>query len=97
MGEFVVDGGSVHLANSGKCREGYPQNTAEAQLYCVTVEGLEGLVSLEDLDGYGTDGIFADADGKIYLYLPNGTYSFTANGKSYAATVANGPTTAVAQ
>ena len=49
------------------------------------------------LDGYGTNDIFADADGKIYLYLPNGTYSFTANGKSYTATVADGPTTAVAQ
>ena len=46
---------------------------------------------------FGTNDIFADADGKIYLWLPNGTYSFTANGKSYTATVANGPTTAVAQ
>ena len=27
----------------------------------------------------------------------NGTYSFTANGKSYTATVAGGPTTAVVQ
>ena len=97
VGEFVVAGGSVHLANSGNCRAGYPQNVAEAQLYCVTVEDLEGLVSLEDLDGYGTDGIFADADGKVYLYLPNGTYSFTANDVSYTATVADSPTTAVAQ
>ena len=63
----------------------------------MTVEGLEGLVSLEDLDGYGAGGIFADADGKIYLYLPNGIYSFKANGVSYSATVANGPTTAAAQ
>lgn len=55
------------------------------------------MVSLGGLDGYGTNDIFADEDGKIYLYLPNGIYSFTANGKSYAATVADGPTTAVAQ
>ena len=26
---------------------------------------------------YGTDGIYADADGKIHLWLPNGCYDFT--------------------
>ena len=68
----------------------------DVTVYCVTVPGLasDAAVTLENLPGYGTNDIFADADGKIYLYLPNGTYSFTANGKSYAATVADGPTTA---
>ena len=71
----------------------------DVTVYCVTVPGLapDAAVTLENLPGYGTNDIVADEDGKIYLYLPNGTYSFTANGKSYSATVADGPTTAVLQ
>ena len=80
-GEFIVTGGSVHLANSGKCRDGYPKNAGRTQVYCVKVSGFQAnaAVKIGGLSNYGTNDIFADADGTVYLYLPNGNYTFTAN------------------
>ena len=52
------------------------------QVYCVTVPGLSpsAPVTLEGLDGYGTDGIVADESGSVYLWLTNGIHFVTANG-----------------
>jgi len=34
--------------------------------------------------------IYADGDGCIYLWLPNGTHTFQANGNARTVTIANG-------
>ena len=89
-GEFVVTGGSVLLANSGLCRDGYPKNSVGGtQVYGAMILGLEAdaAVELEGLAGYGTNDIFADANGCVSLYLPADKYSFTANGKVRNVTV----------
>ena len=68
-----------------------------ATVYRVTVEGLtdEGVVTLGGLPaGYGTSDIFA-VDGKVCLWLPNGVYHFTLNGKRYYAEVAGAAVTAL--
>ena len=90
-GEFVVTGGSVLLANSMKCRDGYPTNGDGTQVYCTMVPGFEAnaAVKIEGLPNYGTNDIFADASGNVYLYLPKGNYSFTANGEARSVTVVN--------
>ena len=33
-----------------------------------------------DLSAYGTDDLHADADGNVYLWLPDGTYGFSVEG-----------------
>ncbi|MDD3918169.1 MAG: hypothetical protein PHX00_13520, partial [Synergistaceae bacterium] len=58
-------------------------------VWCVTVPGLDpdAAVVVASLDSYGVDDLFADESGKIYLWLPNGVYAFTASGTAYMATV----------
>ena len=93
-GAVTITGGSV-LRTNGTGTE--PKNADNAAVYCVTVPGLTANAAVTlggDLSGYGAKDVFADANGKVYLYLPNGAYSFTANGKSYTATVKDGPATA---
>ena len=76
-GAPTIDGGSVRT----KACESQPKNAAGDPVYCVTVK-CEGIgdqgsgISLEGLDGYGTNGIHP-IDGCVYLYLPNGTHRFT--------------------
>ena len=36
---------------------------------------------------YGTRDLYADANGDLYLWLPDGDYRFEANGRGYTATV----------
>ena len=89
----VTAGGSVNAKISGA------MTTLEAsgrQTWRVTVPELEnGAVTLADLPaGYGTKDIFAE-DGEISLWLPQGAYSFAANGVTYQANVDGNDTTAV--
>lgn len=79
-----------------------PTNAVGQILYCVTVPELvpNAAVSITGLGDYGTKGIVADEEGKIYLWLPGETsspttYKFTANGVRYEATVRGVATTAV--
>jgi hypothetical protein len=61
----------------------------------VATEKTNELVSVEYLDGFSENSdIYADQDGKIYLWLPNGTYTFSAGYQMYTATVAGADTTA---
>ena len=39
---------------------------------------------------YGTDDIYADEGGAIHLWLPDGTYTFTANGRECTVTIQGG-------
>ena len=91
--------GTTVTINGGNVKAGTiqnaPTNSANAAVYCVTMEGLEGLVSLEGLEGYGTRDVYP-IDGKVYLYLPNGTYYFKANDQWYKAVVKDAATVAEA-
>ncbi len=73
-----------------------PTNALGVQVHCVTVTGLvaNAAVELEDLGDYGGDGIFADDEGQVYLWLTNGVYRFQANNCAFRAEVVDGPTTA---
>jgi hypothetical protein len=44
-------------------------------------------VVITSLDSYGVNDLFADENGKLYLWLPNGNHTFSANGALYVATV----------
>ena len=96
-GEFVVKGGSVLLANSGLCRDGYPKNGDGTQVYGVMIPGLEGKVTLEGLEGYGSNDIYTDVSGRICLYLPSGSFSFTLTDENgmYSVTVVDGQASVV--
>ena len=89
-GSVTIIGGSV-LANRGYIE---PDPTDGCQTnYCVTVEGLTSVESIEGLGSYGVRDI-SPINGKIYLYLPNGTYEFAVNGTKYDVTVNGKATTA---
>lgn len=51
-------------------------------------------VTIVGLGEYGTNDIFADGNGKIYLNVPDGDYVFNANGRLFEATVNGGAATA---
>ena len=64
-------------------------NETEA-VHCVTVSNLTAgaEIAVGGLPAYyGTDGIYADEDGKIYIWLPDGTHNFTAGGIPFRAVV----------
>jgi hypothetical protein len=48
-------------------------------------------------DGYGINDLFADEDGKLYLWLPAGDYLFTINGLYYVATIVDEDAAATGQ
>ncbi|MGI6496099.1 MAG: hypothetical protein ACOX5G_08430 [Kiritimatiellia bacterium] len=97
-GANTFTGGSIRLANDAIAPA--PSNGA-ARVWCVTVTNLvpnaavEIALPAESLPAtFGVNDLVADAAGKLYLWLPNGLYAFTADGAGYEATVANAPTTA---
>ena len=63
------------------------------------VTGLAGLAGAPDLSGYGLDDIWADDDGKAYLWFPDGNYHFAlavdgGDAVEYVARVAGADTAA---
>ncbi len=92
-GTSTFIGGSIRI--DGDYAAAAPSNGA-ARVWCVTVPNLtpgEAIV-VASLDPYGVNDLFADDVGKLYLWLPNGSYAFTADGTGYTATVADAATTA---
>ena len=99
-GTVTINGGNVKAATI----QNAPTNGANEAVWCVTVdvEKVESVEKLrvEGLDGYGMRDIYP-IDGKVYLYLPNGTHLFAVNDQWYvaavngAATVAKNQPTAV--
>ena len=86
-GPVTFTGGSIRAAHGNVWNA--PSNGV-ARVWCVTVKHLTpgAAVALSGLPaGYGTDDIFADGSGQAYLWLPNGDYEFTANGKDYHVSV----------
>ena len=97
-GANLFTGGSIRLANDTITPA--PSN-GTARVWCVTVPGLtpgaavEIALPAENLPAYfGVNGLFADAVGCIYLWLPDGDYAFTANNIDYTATVDGAAVTA---
>ncbi|MBP5510709.1 MAG: hypothetical protein J6Z49_07315, partial [Kiritimatiellae bacterium] len=92
VGSFHVTGGSLRLVNG---RYDLAPSNATDRVWCVTVSGLVANtpVTLDGLAGYGQDDLYADTDGCIYLWLPNGEYAFQANGNDCAVTVDGGNAT----
>ena len=88
----TITGGSIKAETIANA----PVNAAGQVVWCVTVTNLVpgSVVRPSGLTGYGVDGIMADVEGKIYLWLPDGEHAFTANGLRYAATVAGTAVTA---
>ena len=88
-GSNVFTGGSIRLAGSSVSPA--PTNGPDP-VACAVVTGFEpdAPVVINGLPGYGKDDIVADADGCIYLWLPNGTYTFTANERDCEVKIQNG-------
>ena len=75
-----------------------PENGSGDGIWCVTVGSLSPgrTVSFTGLPGnYGTSGIVADEAGAVYLWLPNGSYSFSYGSLSWTANVWRAPCEAV--
>ena len=79
----TISGGSI---DSSSDKVSPAASNATERVWCVTVPGLEPNTKVDGLEvrlapgysavAYGTDHIFADADGKIYVWLPAGGYRF---------------------
>ena len=82
----VILGGSVLPAMG---RTSPAVSNATEQVYCVTIPDRtpNAPVTLAGLGEYGTDGIVADADGNVYVWLTNGVHVITVDGVPYIADV----------
>ena len=90
----TIAGGSVRSVFGGVSPAA--SNAAE-RVWCVEVPGCEPgakvdgivvrLVSDFSNVGYGTNDIFADADGKIYLWVPSGETVISIDGRHWSANV----------
>ena len=89
-------GGSIRI--DGDFAMAAPSN-GTARVWCVTVPELtpNASVVVTLIGTYGVNDLFADNDGKLYLWLPNDNYDFTAGGTEYEATVSDADTTATAK
>ncbi len=94
-GANLFAGGSIRPANDMIAPA--PSN-GTARVWCVTVPGFApgATVVITSLGPYGVNDLFADDDGKLYLWLPDGGYAFMVDGTGYTVTVAGAATTAAA-
>ncbi|MBQ3809207.1 MAG: hypothetical protein II839_00135, partial [Kiritimatiellae bacterium] len=104
----VITGGNVVLAHFDSEKERFTQgrctvtnmahDAAGRVLHAVVVPlgTPDAAAELSGLDGYGTRDLYADANGDLYLWLPDGDYRFEATGRGYTATVDGADTVAVA-
>ena len=98
---LTIKGASVHATHrtaSNECVEPAPSNGTE-RVWCVTVETQKTneLVNVKYINGFGDgSGIYTDENGKIYLWLPNGTYVFYVDDLPFTTTVRNADATATA-
>ena len=92
-GTSTFTGGSIRIDNGYAADD--PTNGTD-RVWCVTVPELTPNAPIEvtSLGTYGVNDLFADNDGKLYLWLPNNNYNFTAGTGNYEATVADADTTA---
>ena len=94
----IISGGSVHAVN-GRINPA-AENANHVAVHCVTVSGLpadtEQRISwLTTADsGYGQNDMRTDSNGKLYVWLPDGTYYFTVDGAGFRAVVDGADTAA---
>ena len=97
-GKTIINGGTVRAlrqrtnAVTENSIQYQPLNGDGEAVYLVTVTLPKGTsatdpVTISGLAGYGTQDIRPSAENKLYLYLPNGDYTFVVNGMQYVATV----------
>jgi len=92
-GTNIFTGGSIRLGSSSASHA--PSNNTE-QVFCAAVPGFApvGRIDITNRgnlpNDYGTEDIVADEHGHIYLWLPNGTYTFTADGRPRTVKLQNG-------
>lgn len=80
--KVTIDGGSVVSSTISPS----PKNSAESSVYQVVIKGqvTDRPIKFEGLPkSYGTNDIYSDSAYKVYLWLPNATYTFSANGTPY--------------
>ena len=98
-GAVLVTGGSVHATNKGIVAPA--ASNATERVWCVVFSGFtpNAVVDLGELKlngavwNYGAESIFADADGKIYLWLPEGDNAVRLGGLLWRANVAGSAVT----
>ena len=92
--DIAFSGGSIDVFSS-QIKTPVTNSLGQA-VYKVTVSGLDpnAVVAISGLSGYGVDDVYANESGKIYLWLPNGTHEFGANGVQYNARVSGDDVTA---
>ncbi|MBQ6102596.1 MAG: hypothetical protein IJL06_02890, partial [Kiritimatiellae bacterium] len=106
----VITGGNVVLAHFDSEKERFTQSqcavtnlahdAAGRVLHAVVVPlgtpdaAVAGLVLPASAGSYGTRDLYADANGDLYLWLPDGDYAFTVDGARWTATVAGADTVA---
>ena len=89
----TITGGSI----AAERKRIYPLPTDGSKvLWRVTVDTgtANKMIEVSGLGGYGVKDISSDDAGKIYLWLPNGEYAFSAGGENYFAIVADADTVA---
>jgi hypothetical protein len=94
-GTSTFTGGSIRI--DGVYAANDPTDADLKRVWCVTVTNLTPNASVVVTalpPAYGVNDLYADEAGKLYLWLPNAYYDFTAGGADYEATVNNADTTA---
>ncbi|MGI6495822.1 MAG: hypothetical protein ACOX5G_07005 [Kiritimatiellia bacterium] len=94
-----VSGTSTFTGGSIRIDGGYAATDptdGEARVWCVTVTNLvpHAAVTVGSLGSYGVNDLFADDAGRLYLWLPDNDYTFTAGGSGYTAAVNGADATA---
>ncbi|MBQ6338810.1 MAG: hypothetical protein IJI36_06655, partial [Kiritimatiellae bacterium] len=92
-GAVLVTGGSVHATNKGIVDPA--ASNATERVWCVAFPGFtpNAAVDLGELKlngaawDYGAESIFADADGKIYFWLPGGEHAVLVGGRLWLADI----------
>ncbi|MBR2838405.1 MAG: hypothetical protein IKE55_06470 [Kiritimatiellae bacterium] len=104
----VITGGNVVLAHfdsekarftQSRCAVTNVAHDASGRVVHAVVVPLgtpDAAVELAGPAGYGTRDVYADADGDVYLWLPDGDYEFTIGGARWTATVDGADTAAEA-
>ncbi|MBQ7234931.1 MAG: hypothetical protein IJS36_05955, partial [Kiritimatiellae bacterium] len=96
----VFTGGAIYVANKGL--RPAPTNDFSSAVYPVDFDIGTPDAKVESIEivrdgaayAYGTKDLYADADGKLRIWLPNGGYEFSVDGVRWTATVSDGATTA---
>ena len=99
-----ISGGSVHPGadsenqNFNQSERGniYPVNSAGSQVFKMTHEGFAPYAKVDlVMDGYGSNDIYADAAGKVYVWFANGVHYYSIDGQRYATKMEDGTATTV--